>query len=103
MTATLASVSRGGDCWVCSSRLRCWARSSSESHSSGLKSSSLRKLRPFRFVAISAPRVSLDGTGHAPGPATSPTQLGADDQEDLDALVGQVAVRGGVAFVAQDH
>src|SRR5262245_33314652 len=48
-------------------------------------------------------RIAADRAGHAVPAATAAPELGADDRDDLDALLAQERVRVGVAIVREDH
>src|SRR5665647_2154751 len=67
-------------------------------HSSGVKSSSLRKFRPCRLTDM-LDSLSLDRTGHAAGAAAAPPELAAGHGHHLDPALAQVGVAGDVALV----
>jgi hypothetical protein len=72
-----------------------------------VKSISLRKLRPLRFITVLPKGAKLDyagvahdGAGHTARTAPSPTELFAGDGDNLDTVLAQHGVGGDVAFVS---
>src|ERR1019366_877650 len=81
----------------------------SDTNSSLVKSISLRKLRPLRFIMIPSEgcgarlrRVAHEGAGHTTRTATSPTELFAGDGDNFDTVLAQHGVGGDIAFVSHD-
>src|SRR5260370_5155454 len=67
-----------------------------------VKSSSRRKLRPCRLNAIWS-RLSFQWAAHAARSAPATAEFVAADGDDLDAVLAEVVVGGGVALVRHDH
>src|SRR5450756_2402784 len=77
-------------------------KASSSRHSTGAKSSSLRKFRPLRLSDMLG-SLPLDRTRHATGASAAPPELTARHGHHLDPVLTQVSVTGDVSLVGDDQ